>query len=63
MPTAPSCHVFPSLVGTHFCAHCPRGREGVPPEKVAFESLPLSEEPDVLCVFASCLLSTVAESS
>lgn len=63
MPTAPSCHVFSSPVGTHFCAHCLHGRESSPPEKVAFGSLPLSEEPDLLCVFASCLLSTVAESS
>lgn len=36
---------------------------GVPLEKVAFGSLPLSEEPDMLSVFASCLLCTVAESS
>lgn len=41
MPTAPSCHVSPSPVGTHFCAHCPHGREGAPPENVAFVSLPL----------------------
>lgn len=55
MPTAPSCHDFSSPVGTHFCAHCLHAREGVHPEKVAFGSLPLSEEPDVLCVLCKLL--------
>lgn len=40
MPTAPSCHDFSSAVGTHFCAHCLHGREGVHPEKVELGNLP-----------------------
>lgn len=50
MATAPGCHLFSSSTGTCLRAHCIRGREGVPPEKVALGSLPKSEQPDVLSV-------------
>lgn len=50
LATAPICHLFSSPIGTCLRAHCIQGREGVPPEKVAFGSLPMSEQPDVLSV-------------